>query len=299
MIPLTGLAQRTKSSIKSGEQRNSERDSTTTLLLLFYHLISVKLRHRGTEKALQGGIQRDMIAQILYMKFTFHESFVEIRRSQKLMIDLYRTILDQDISGSQKLLNGFAPEIASKKEATSRHYLYMGYRDLALARQYFLMADNYQEALYSMRLYKYVHAIKLAKHARRYAMLAALESKKLREDYRAVEKEIRLIYSGMHDTNDEKKIEENRVKLKAAKQRLKLAKAELGYLSFDELLSLIVMISPQKKDYHSLVHYDNYYRTRTAYPSRQDLDAPQLDKSGNTKNTEKTTKGAPCPPDSS
>jgi hypothetical protein len=261
--PLTGVAQRTKSSNKSGEQRNSEKGLNDNRY--FFYFINSSVSNFGSDeqkKLYREAIQRDMIAQILYMKFTFHESFIEIRRSQKLMIDLYRTVLDQDIGGSQKLLNGFAPDIASRKDATSRHYLYMGYRDLALSKQYFLMADNYQEALYSMRLYKYVHAIKLAKHARRYALLAALESKKLREDYRAVEKEIRLIYAGMHETNDEKKVEENRVKLKAAKQRLKLAKAELGYLSFDELLSLIVMISPEKKDYHSLVHYDNYYRTR-------------------------------------
>jgi hypothetical protein len=44
------------------------------------------------------------------------------------------------------------------------------------------MADHYRESLYSLRLYKYVRAIKKAKHSRRYALLARLEVRRKDED---------------------------------------------------------------------------------------------------------------------
>ena len=257
-----GTAQRTKSSLKSGEQRNAEKGLNDNRY--YFYFINSSISNFGTDEQkakFRESIQRDMIAQILYMKFTFHESFTEIRKAQGLLIELYRSVLSSDISMTMKLLNGFAPEVAHGRDSGARHYLRLGYRDVALARQYMVMADNFRESLFSMRLYKYVEAIKLAKHGKRYAFLAVLESRKLRENPDAIEKEIRQLYNEMHETNDEKKMQEYRIRLKTTQDRYRLAKAELGYLSFDELHGLIMKISDEKKESYSLVHHDNYYRT--------------------------------------
>jgi len=257
-------AQRTKSSLSAGEQRFAEKGLKDNRY--FFYFINSSVSNLGSEKEkkiFKEAIQRDMIAQILYMKFSFHDSFVEIRKAQKLLIDLYRQTLKRDIATTKTLLNSFAPEIINKNKRRPRHYLSLGYRDAAVARQYLVMADNYRETLYSLRLYKYVKAIKRAKHGKRYAFLAALESKQLRVDSAELKKEVDKLYREMHSMDDsDKKMKEYRHRIYEAKLKVLKAKRELGYLSFDELGELITKISSDKKDFYTLLHHDNYYMTK-------------------------------------
>jgi len=258
-----GNAQRTKSSLSAGQQRHAEKGLKDNRY--FFYFINSSVSNLGSEeqKALyREAIQRDLIARILYMKFSFHDSFVEIRKAQKLLIDLYRTTLQKDIAAARELLNGFAPEVINTNDSKARHYINLGYRDLAVTRQLLLMADNYRETLYSMRLDKYVRAIKRIKIAKRYAFLCIVESRKIREKPEQVQERINTAYGEMHKTNDEARMEELRRQLMKDKEQLELARADLGYLSFDRLHELIMTISGDKKDYYSLVHNDNYYRTR-------------------------------------
>ena len=129
------------------------------------------------KKVFKEAFQRNLISQLLFMKYLFRESYIEIRKAQKLLIDLYRTALLRDIDSVKSLLNEVAPGAVESKRAGSTHYLGLGYRDMRVAEVYMMMADNYTGSLYSMRLYKYVEAIKLAKHGRRYGLLALIESR--------------------------------------------------------------------------------------------------------------------------
>jgi hypothetical protein len=215
-------AQRTKSSLSAGEQRYAEKGLKDNRYFFYFINSSVSNLGSEEEKALyKEAIQRDLIAQLLYMKFLFHESFVEIKRSQKILIDLYRKTLTRDIQTARELLGNFARPAIKTDRYRSQHYLKLGYRDLAHARIIFRMADHYRENLYSMRLYEYVKAIKTIKQGRRYAFLSGLESASPSADYK-----------------------------------------EWGLLSFDELDKKIGEIAPEKKDYHSIIHYDNHYRAR-------------------------------------
>jgi len=166
-------SQRTKSSLSAGEQRSAEKGLKDNRYFFYFLNSSVSNLGTNEEKALyREAVQRDLIAQQLYMKFLFHESFIEVRRSQKLLIDCYRLALKRDINATGNLLNEFAAEILNGGDARSRNYLHLGYREREVARQFFVMADNYRESLYSLRLYKYLKAIKNAKQAKRYALLA-------------------------------------------------------------------------------------------------------------------------------
>jgi len=215
-------AQRTKSSLSSGELRSAEKGLKDNRY--FFYFINSSVSNLGDDeekKIFREAIQRDILAQVLYMKFLFRESFQEIRKSQKLLIDCYRLTLKRDIRMTKELLNGFTKAAAKSNDNRARHYLMLGYRDVAEASQYLEMADNYRETLYSIRLYKYVRAIKLAKHGKRYAFYSIIES----------------------NIPIDKKI-------------------ELGYLGFDELKKRIESVSGDKKDLYLLIHYDNYYRTK-------------------------------------
>ena len=277
MTPLH--SQRTKSSLSAGEQRYAEKGLKDNRY--FFYFINSSVSNLGSDeekKIFKEAIQRDLIAQILYMKFSFHDSFVEIKHAQKLLIDLYKKTLQNDIDTTMKLLHSFAPEVVKKKSKKARHYLSLGYRDVAIARQYLLMADNYRQTLFSMRLYKYVRAIKKAKHGKRYAFLSIIETRQMRKSPAAIKLQIRQLYKEMHGTSDETKISTLRKEIGLIKEELALAKADLGYLSFDQLASLIERINSGQKDFHSILHHDNYYKTKDEKSYFDQIwDNPQLD----------------------
>ncbi|OHD66663.1 MAG: hypothetical protein A2176_05210 [Spirochaetes bacterium RBG_13_51_14] len=216
-------AQRTKSSLMAGEQRNAEKGLRDNRY--FFYFINTSITNLGTDeekKMFKEAIQRDIIAQNLYMKFMFGESFTEIRKAQKILIELCQQTLSRDIVTAKKLLNGFASAVVKSNDHLARHYLHLGYRDAADARIDMIMADNFQERLYSMRLYRYAKAIKKVKHGKRYALFSLLETK-----FSAVKKK------------------------------------EFGRLNYDELKQLISEASrDDQREYHLLVHTDNYYRSK-------------------------------------
>ncbi len=217
------ISQRTKSSQNAGEQRKSEKGLKDNRF--FFYFLNSSISNFGSKKdqtLFKEAIQRDIIAQILYMKFMFHDSFIEIRKSQKILINLYKKILNQDIQLSKKLLNEFAPEIIGKDIHSSKEYLRLGYRDSSLAKIYLVMGDNYRENLYSLRLHKYTHAIKLAKHAKRYAFLAIIKARS------------------------------NPFNLKY--------KLPTTFEDISKSINTI-STKTEKQEYFSLIHLDNYYRT--------------------------------------
>ncbi|OHD71237.1 MAG: hypothetical protein A2W19_10675 [Spirochaetes bacterium RBG_16_49_21] len=221
--PASALAQRTKSSLSAGKQRNAEKGLKDNRY--FFYFINASITNLGSEeekKLFREAVQRDIIAQLLYMKFLFGESFDEILKAQKILIDLYRRVLGRDIEMAKRLLNSFAPAVISSRDILARHYLKLGYRDAEDARIDMVMGDNFRETLYSMRLYRYAKAIKKVKHGKRYAFFSLLEAK---------------------SPDDKKK--------------------NLHLLGYDELGKLIGETSgDDKKIFNVLIHADNYYKSK-------------------------------------
>ncbi len=171
-------AQRTATSQRAGELRKAEKGLEDNRY--YFYFLNSTVTNFGAEnerKTFKEAFQRDMISRLLFMKYLFRESFIEIRKAQKILIDLYRTALTRDINSARSLLNEIAPGVVESKRVASLHYLELGYRDMRVAEVYMMMADNYTPSLYSMRLYKYVEAIKLAKHGRRYGLLSLIDSR--------------------------------------------------------------------------------------------------------------------------
>lgn len=233
----TAQAQRTKSSLHAGKQRNAEKGLKDNRY--FFYFINMSITNLGTDdekKEFKEAIQRDIIAQNLYMKFMFGESFDEILKSQKILIGLYQKTLNRDIAASKKLLNGFAPAVIRNNDYLARHYLHLGYRDTTDARIDLMMADNFDERLYSMRLYRYSKAIKKVKHGKRYALFALLQNKYAQDRKKGL---------GPQGVKDKKK--------------------EFGRHTYDELKKLIAEASSDdQRDYNLLIHTDNYYRSKDA-----------------------------------
>lgn len=177
LLPLphntTVFSQRTKSSQSAGEQRKAEKGLKDNERFFYFINFSVSNAAIEDERALcRKAILYDMFAKFLYMKFRFKDSYEQIRRAQELLISLYKMVLTREIEEGKKLLDTVSPGPIMKNDYISKHYCNLGYSNNEQARMYTTMADSYRTTLYSMRLYKYIQALKKAKQAKRYAILA-------------------------------------------------------------------------------------------------------------------------------
>jgi hypothetical protein len=174
----TLFAQRSQSSTKAGEQRKAEKGLNDNRYFIYF--LNSSVTNYGTDKQRElftEVVQRDIMSQFFYMKFLFYESYFQIRKSQKQLITLYREILASEIISAKKQLDSYAPEVVTSKDALAKHYLYLGYRETTNTKTEMVMADSYRDSLYSMRLYRYVKAIKRVKEAKKYALFAAVRLK--------------------------------------------------------------------------------------------------------------------------
>ncbi|HEY1407240.1 MAG TPA: hypothetical protein VF857_11570 [Spirochaetota bacterium] len=83
---------------------------------------------------------------------------------------------------TKRELDSFAPKVINSKDSLARLYLRLGYRETVNTSVEMNMADHYRETLYSMRLYKYVKAIKRIKEAKKYAFLAYIRASQTNEE---------------------------------------------------------------------------------------------------------------------
>ena len=234
-------AQRTKSSQRAGEQRKSEKGLRDNRY--FFYFINSSITNLGTEedkKLYKEAIQRDILAQLLYMRFMFLESYTEIRTAQRLLINLYRKTLKRDIRATKTLLNQFAATVIETKDNSTLEYLRLGYRDMKVAQIYLKMGDSFRKKLYSMRLYKYIHAIKNAKHGKKYAFLAILMAR----DMLVIKKDA------------------HKYDFYTLKRKVLSARKKITTLSFKKLGERLSEIPPPEKGtYYRTIHHDNFYRS--------------------------------------
>jgi len=171
-------SQRTKSSQYAGSQRHAERSLKDSRY--FFHFIDPSISNKNindeTDLYIEA-IRRDILSRTLYLKFSFNTSLSEIKKTQNLLITLFKKVIDRDTKEALAMLNETAPEIMEAKDARAKKYMSLGYRSAKWAETVSMMSDNLPPANYSIRLYEYVKAIKNAKYARRYAIIAIIEKR--------------------------------------------------------------------------------------------------------------------------
>lgn len=247
--------QRTKSSLSSGNQRHSEKSLKDNKY--FFNFINPAVSNFGIEEEktiFTEALRRDLIARMLYMRFSFDLSFEEIKKSQVLLIDLYRKVLKRENEATKSLLNSSAAEVMKSDNYMARKYLSLGYRSFKWAEKVVLMADNLPENNYTVKLYEYVKAIKNIKVAKRYAIIALLENRITEQEIRRViEEEIKRF-------EDEKKSQATEKEKKRIRDRVKQS---INYNSYDKMILLIEKYIPESRDKYLLLHKDNYYKIDT------------------------------------
>lgn len=115
-------------------------------------------------------------AEVLFLQSDYRNSFRSIYKSQKVNVELYNNVLnDYYLDESKKILDKLAPSIIQSKNLVARHYLTLGYRDRALARNVQMTGKASRPNLRSHKIYSYIEAIKYSRRSMRYALLALFE----------------------------------------------------------------------------------------------------------------------------
>ncbi len=152
----------------------------------FIEFINISVSNFGTEKNVKQfkeAVQHNFNANLWYLQSDYTRAYLEIRRSQELLRDLYVDLLqNRYLEDARVLLDISAPQIIQAKDKHAEHMLRLGYRDIEAARIYQMKGYNYNKLLYSNKIRYYIDGIKRARRAKRFAFLALIESKTPYED---------------------------------------------------------------------------------------------------------------------
>jgi hypothetical protein len=117
--------------------------------------------------------QKHFNGEVAYLQANYKRAFDEIYSSQKDMAALYELFLTEYyLEDSKNILDEFASNIIKSKNPIAKHYLNLGYRDRALARNLYVAGEAAYPKLYSYKIHKYLDAINLSRRAKRYAFIA-------------------------------------------------------------------------------------------------------------------------------
>lgn len=171
------MSQKASSSIVAGEQKKAEKGLHDNRLFIYYMDSSIVNCADDQMKGIfSDAVKHDLVAQFYYLRFSFTDSFREIRTSQEKLIDLYQAMIDQETVKTKRFLNNNASRVINSKDQKSSAYLRLAYRNLSVCEIEKRMADHYRKSLFSLRLHKYVRAMISLKESKRYGVIAVLQA---------------------------------------------------------------------------------------------------------------------------
>ncbi|MES0491888.1 MAG: hypothetical protein ABUK01_17970 [Leptospirales bacterium] len=146
----------------------------------FIDFISVSVTNFGTGEhydLLEEAYLFDYYANLEYLKGEYTNSHRKLLSSQKVLRDLYYDILTKIYEpDASNLLQMSAPVILLAKDKKGEYYLTNGYQHLDKAISIRLRGYNYNKFLYSNKIRFYRMAITEIRLAKKYALMALIES---------------------------------------------------------------------------------------------------------------------------
>jgi len=127
-------------------------------------------------------IDHDFLARIWYLQGKYVKAFKEIRKSQEIMKDEFRRMLELYLDHTREFLESYAPLIIRSRDIYARHYLQLGFRDLKGAEDLLETGHNFSRLLFSNKIHIFMAGIKRAKRGKRYAILSMIESRTPRQE---------------------------------------------------------------------------------------------------------------------
>lgn len=134
------------------------------------------LKEKLSEKMMEA-VEHDFFAGIYYLQGQYGHTYRELSSSRDLVQQIYREILEYYIDGTWVLLESAAPLILRTQDARSKHLLQLGFRDLESSRLFHQRGSNIGKKLHTNQINFYRQGIKRVRRARKYGILAILESR--------------------------------------------------------------------------------------------------------------------------
>lgn len=126
--------------------------------------------------------QSDFNGNMLYFQSNYSLSFKNLRGAQGEMKDLYQATHEQYLQNSRILLEYASPLIVRSNDKIAQHLLRLGFRDLKSSEDHFTIAYNSAPYQFRYKLLLHGEGIKIARRARKFALLAMIASKTPTED---------------------------------------------------------------------------------------------------------------------
>ena len=134
------------------------------------------LKEKLTEK-MKSAVEHDFFAGIYYLQGNYGHTYRELSTSRDLIQQVYKEILEYYIDGTWVLLESAAPIILRTQDAKSKHFLQLGFRDLESSRLFHQRGSNIGKKLHTNQINFYKEGIKRIRRARKYGILAIMESR--------------------------------------------------------------------------------------------------------------------------
>lgn len=126
--------------------------------------------------------QSDFNGNMLYFQSNYSLSFKNLRAAQEEMKNLYQSTHEQYLQNSRVLLEYASPLIVRSNDKIAQHLLRLGFRDLKSSEDHFTIAYNSSPYQFRYKLLLHGEGIKIARRARKFALLAMIASKTPTED---------------------------------------------------------------------------------------------------------------------
>lgn len=141
-----------------------------------------KLGSLPSYTSLKKANQFDFNGNMWYFQSNYSLSFKNLRGAQGEMKDLYQATHEQYLQNSRVILEYASPLIVRSNDKIAQHLLRLGFRDLKSSEDHFTTAYNSAPYQFRYKLLLHSEGIKIARRARRFALLAMIASKTPAED---------------------------------------------------------------------------------------------------------------------
>jgi len=116
-------------------------------------------------------------AALLNLRNQYSEAYQELNKSLEILKYLYSDILQKKyLEDAKKILDKTAIAILYSNDIQAKYYLKLGYRNYELARQLQVQGYNFNKYLFSQKIKYFIQGIESARLAKKYAILALIES---------------------------------------------------------------------------------------------------------------------------
>ncbi|PJZ69302.1 hypothetical protein CH373_14540 [Leptospira perolatii] len=141
-----------------------------------------KLNAMENYRSFKKANQSDFNGNMWYFQSNYSLSYKNLKSAQKEMKDLFQVTHERYIRTARILLEAASPVIIRSNDKIAQHLLKLGFRDLKSTEDHFTTAYNSSPYQYRIKLLLHGEGIKIARRARRFALLAMISSKTPNED---------------------------------------------------------------------------------------------------------------------